>query len=521
MADRPGGKAWFKRRSAPGTAQRESRTESCAVPEGLDFLFSLHPPFETVGYHLSRPWRSGCRCTIVDAELNLSAAMLTLAEAAEQIRQRKLSPLELTRECLARIERLNPTLNAFITVTGDLALEQARRAEAEIMAGNYRGPLHGIPIGLKDLLDTAGIRTTAASNQFRERVPAEDAALVRQLKAAGAVMVGKLNLHEFAFGVSGIVSAFGPVKNPWNVERITGGSSSGSAAAVAAGMCVAAIGTDTAGSIRCPAALCGIVGHRPSAGVLSAEGIIPLARSFDTAGPMTRTVHDAAILLQALAGPPAEVSLDESVSALKIGVARKGFFDGLQADVESCMEEALAVLGKLVAEVREVQLEVGGHRTIFNAEIYEYHEPMVTKVTQQLYDPHTLARIQKCAGISATDYIRARRELEAQRYSTASLFEKVDVVITPTTPVTAPPISELEALGEPELRDFETRYLLRNTAPFSVLYWPTVSVPCGFTGEGLPVGMQISGRPGADATVLRLAHAYEQATDWHNLRIQR
>ncbi len=285
-------------------------------------------------------------------------------------------------------------------------------------------------------------------------------------------------------------------------------------------MCVAAIGTDTAGSIRCPAALCGIVGHRPSAGVLSAEGIIPLARSFDTAGPMTRTVRDAAILLQALAGAPAKVSLDESVSALKIGVARKGFFDGLQADVESCIEEALAVLGKLVAEVRDVQLEVAGHRTIFNAEIYEYHEPMVTKV-MQLYDPHTLARIRKCAGISATDYIRARRELEAQRYSTASLFEKVDVVVTPTTPVTAPPISELEALGEPELRDFETRYLLRNTAPFSVLYWPSVSVPCGFTREGLPVGMQISGRPGEDATVLRLAYAYEQATDWHNLRIQR
>ncbi len=210
--------------------------------------------------------------------------MLTLAHAAEQIRTRRLSPVELTRECLSRIERLNPVLNAFITVTGDLALDQARQAEAEVMAGNWRGPLHGIPIGLKDLLDTAGIRTTAGSNQFRERVPAEDAALVRQLKAAGAVIVGKLNLHEFAFGMSGVVSAFGPVKNPWDIERITGGSSSGSAAAVATGMCVASIGTDTAGSIRCPSALCGIVGLRPSAGTLSAEGMIPLARSFDTAG---------------------------------------------------------------------------------------------------------------------------------------------------------------------------------------------------------------------------------------------
>ena len=191
--------------------------------------------------------------------------MLTLAEAAAQIRTRKLSPLELTRACLARIERLNPALNAFITITADSALEQARQAEAEIMSGRWRGPLHGIPIGLKDLLDTAGVRTTAASNQYCDRVPSEDAELVRQLKQAGAVIVGKLNLHEFAFGVSGIVSAFGPVKNPWDLECITGGSSSGSAAAVAAGLCIAAIGTDTAGSIRCPSALCGIVGHRPSA----------------------------------------------------------------------------------------------------------------------------------------------------------------------------------------------------------------------------------------------------------------
>src|SRR5271165_2926846 len=223
--------------------------------------------------------------------------MLTLTEAAEQIRARRLSPIELTRECLSHIERLNPALNAFITVTADLALQQAGQAEAEIMAGNWRGPLHGVPIGLKDLLDTASVRTTAASNQFRDRVPAEDAALVGQLKRVGAVIVGNLNLHEFAFGVSGIVSAFGAVKNPWNPESITGGSSSGSAAAAAAGMCVAAIGTDTAGSIRCPAVLCGIVGHRPSAGLLSAKGIIPLSRSFDTAGPMTRTVRDAAVLL--------------------------------------------------------------------------------------------------------------------------------------------------------------------------------------------------------------------------------
>jgi aspartyl-tRNA(Asn)/glutamyl-tRNA(Gln) amidotransferase subunit A len=446
--------------------------------------------------------------------------MLTLTEAAEQIRTRKVSPLELTRACLARIERLNPVLNAFITITAESALEQARQAEAEVMAGHWRGPLHGIPIGLKDLLDTAGVRTTAASNQFRNRVPAEDAELVRQLKQAGAVLVGKLNLHEFAFGVSGIVSSFGPVKNPWDLERITGGSSSGSAAAVAAGLCIAAIGTDTAGSIRCPSALCGTVGLRPSAGLLSCKGVVPLATSFDTVGPMTRTVRDAALLLGALvadagsAGPSDWAALGDSVSRLKVGVPRKNFFDDLQPEVAACVEEALAVIQTLVAHVADVELEAGGHRTIFDAEIYEYHEAMVTK-TPELYQPHTLPRVLKCAGINATDYIRDWRSLAGERNKAEELFKQVDVVVTPTVPVAAPRISEFEALRINELRPFETKYLLRNTSPFSVLFWPSASVPCGFQREGLPVGLQISGKPGADATVLRLAHAYEQATEWH------
>ncbi len=446
--------------------------------------------------------------------------MLTLAEAAEQIRTRQLSPLELTRACLARIERLNSNLNAFITVTAELALEQARRAETEVMAGRWRGPLHGVPIGLKDLLDTAGVQTTAASNQFRDRVPTHDAVLVRQLKQAGAVLMGKLNLHEFAFGGSGIVSAFGAAKNPWDLQRITGGSSSGSAAAVAAGLCIAAIGTDTAGSIRCPAALCGIVGHRPSAGWLSCEGIIPLSTSFDTPGPMTRTVRDASHLLGALVADPGAsapndwAALDDSVAGLRVGVARRGFFDDLQPEVTACVEEAIAVITAMVMKVDDVELEVGGHRTIFNAEIYEYHEAMVTK-HPKLYQPHTLPRILKCAGISATDYIRDWRSLRAERNRAEELFQQVDVVITPTVPVVAPRISELEALVIGDLRPFETKYLLRNTAPFSVLYWPSVSVPCGFQREGLPVGLQISAKPGADATALRVAHAYERATQWH------
>jgi aspartyl-tRNA(Asn)/glutamyl-tRNA(Gln) amidotransferase subunit A len=446
--------------------------------------------------------------------------MLTLTEAAEQIRTHKLSPLELTRTCLARIERLNPALNAFITITAELALQQARQAETEIMSGHWRGPLHGVPIGLKDLLDTAGVRTTAASNQYRDRVPADDAELVRQLKQAGAVLIGKLNLHEFAFGVSGIVSAFGPAKNPWDVERITGGSSSGSAAAVAAGLCVAAIGTDTAGSIRCPSALCGIVGHRPSAGLLSCQGVVPLSTSFDTVGPMTRTVQDAALLLGAVvsetgsSAPGDWVGLDDSVSALKVGIPRKGFYDDLEPEVASCVEEALTVIKTLVAHVGDVEIQAGAHRTAFNAEIYEYHQAMVTN-HPELYQPQTLPRVLKCAGISATDYIRDWRSVATERHKAEQVFKGVDVVVTPTAPVAAPRLSNLEALAIDDLRPFETKYLLRNTSPFSVLFWPSTSVPCGFTSEGLPVGLQISSKPGADATVLRLAHAYEQAAQWH------
>ncbi len=446
--------------------------------------------------------------------------MLTLTEAAEQIRTHQVSPVELTRACLARIERLNPALNAFITITAESALEQARQAETEVMSGHWRGPLHGVPLGLKDLLDTAGVRTTAASNQYRDRVPEEDAELVRQLKQAGAVIVGKLNLHEFAFGVSGIVSAFGPARNPWDVQLITGGSSSGSAAAVAAGLCIAAIGTDTAGSIRVPSALCGIVGHRPSADLLSCQGVVPLSRSFDTVGPMTRTVEDAVVLLAALVAdtgssrPNDWAALDQSVTALRVGVPREGFYDDLQSEVAVGMEDALAVIKTLVAQVTDVEVEAGAHRTIFNAEIYEYHEAMVS-AHPELYQAHTLPRILKCAGISATDYIRDWRNLAAERHQAEELFKEVDVVVTPTVPVAAPRISDLEALGVNELRPFETKYLLRNTSPFSVLFWPSVSVPCGFTPEGLPVGMQISGKPGDDATVLRLAHAYGQATEWH------
>ena len=455
--------------------------------------------------------------------------MLSLTEAAQQIKVRKLSPLELTQECLARIERLNPRLNAFITVTADQALEQARRAECEVVAGKWRGPLHGIPIALKDLFDTAGFLTSAASNQFRKRVPTEDAGVVHALKSAGAVIVGKTNLHEFAFGGSGVVSAFGPVRNPWDLQRITGGSSSGSAAAVATGMCVAALGTDTGGSIRCPAALCSIVGHRPTNGLLSLKGVIPLSASFDTVGPMTQTVRDAVVLCQALATTDSTAAtnnglevftpsrIDESVAKLAVAIPRAGFFEDIAADVQPVIDDAVKVVRSLVASERDVRLPSPDRGKVFNAEVYEYHEPMVRQ-SPELYQSNTLDRLRSCAGISASDYIRKVRGLAAVQEQARDLCRDIDALLTPAVHIIAPKLAELQSMEAMALRQFETKWLLRNTIPFSALCWPSVSVPCGFTPNWLPVGLQISAPPGRDNVVLRLAHAYEQATGWYKRR---
>ena len=441
--------------------------------------------------------------------------MLSLIETSEQIRSHKLSPVELTRECLNRIERLNPLLNAFITVTPELALEQAGRAETEILAGHWRGPLHGIPIALKDLIDVAGVRTTAGSRQYSDRVASEDATIVAQLKRAGAVIVGKNNLHEFAFGGSGIVSTSGAARNPWDTEKITGGSSSGSAAAVAAGMCVAAIGTDTAGSVRVPAALCGVVGHRPSRGMLGSEGIVPLAKSFDTPGPIARTVRDAAAILDCLAAPgPMNLSagLNEPVTKLKVGVARN-LADDADAEVASCFRAAVETISEMVGQVGEFDLQWTTPPEIRRYEIFSYHQEML-RLTPELYDPRTLDRVRETAGVSEEDYRRGLLELTEFNRS-VRVFETVDVVLSPTVTVAAPSLAELEALDSPALRQYELHYLLKNTFPFSSLLWPSVTVPCGFTSSGLPVGLQISAAPGADLVALRLAHAYEQATEWH------
>jgi len=456
----------------------------------------------------------------------------SITELAPRLRRKEVSPVEITRACLDRIERLNPALNAFITVTAESALAEARAGEIEISRGQWRGPLHGVPVALKDLIDTAGTRTTAASGLFEHRIPAEDAEVVKRLRRAGAVILGKNNLHEFAYGGSSLVSFFGDVHNPWNAAHIAGGSSGGSAAAVAAGLCYAAIGTDTAGSIREPAALCGCVGIKPTYGRVSTRGVIPLSWSLDHVGPLAATVGDAAVVLQAIAGYDAldvcsaNVPVADYVSGLPsapgdgtkklhIGVPRAHFFDELDDEVRAAVEQALDVIATLVADVRDVQIDVSSDRTVQAAESFAYHAENVAK-TPELYQPETLRRIRSGEKISAAEYIQRRRELDMERRRAHDFFAEVDLQVMPTMPIPAPAIADLKK-DRAALRPAEL-ILLRNTRPFNVWGLPAISVPCGFTKSGLPIGLQIAGPHWREDLVLRLAQAYENATSWHGRR---
>ena len=452
----------------------------------------------------------------------MSVTSLTLAEVSELVRAKKVSPVELTQACLAQIERLDRRLNAFITVTAEAALAEARAAETQIARGAWRGPLHGIPIALKDLVETTGVRTTAASALCKGFVSAKDAEVARRLRAAGAICVGKTNLHEFAYGGSSAISHFGPVRNPWDETRSPGGSSGGSAVAVATGMCFAAIGTDTGGSIRQPAAYCGIVGLKPTYGRVSADGVVPLSLTFDHVGPMTRTVRDAALMLSAIADDADYVAkLGEPVSGLRVGVLRDLFFENIDAEIRSAIEQALRVVGKLASEPKDVPPLVPEYAemmkvysAVLTAEAYTYHKDDVAE-TPEAYQPATRKRILAGAKVTPEECEAGKREVERIRAAIASAFRDVDALITPTVAVPPYRIDELVEADNARPRELE---MLRNTRPINFFGLPAISVLCGFTSAGLPVGMQIIGAPQADATVLQLAHAYEQATEWHKRR---
>lgn len=470
---------------------------------------------------------------ILDATMPSSSsqqlALLDLNQASQAVQTKEVSPVDLTKVCLARIEKLDPVLKAFITVTAESAMEEARQAEAEISRGEWKGPLHGIPLAVKDLAETAGVRTTAASAVLKHHIPSEDAEVVRRLRLAGAVLLGKLNLHEFAYGGSGIISHYGAARNPWNVAHSTGGSSSGSAAAVAAGLCYGAIGTDTAGSIRLPAAYCGIVGLKPSYGLVSTRGVIPLSWSLDHVGPMTRTVSDAALVLQAIAHydahdiycqkyPPVYYpsALAEPVSSLRLATPRE-FWKDVDPEIEKAVDAAVAILSRLTTGVRDISIPTESDRTVVRCEPFAYHQKYL-EAHEQEYHPETLRRIRSGADVSAPAYIQKYRELLWQRREILHVFEEVDLLLTPTSPVLPPALAELEQKPD-ELRSREL-VMLRNTRPWNVFGLPAISLPCGFSGSGLPIGLQIIGAPGSEGVIMSLARAYEKETEWNKRRPQ-
>ncbi|HTS67100.1 MAG TPA: amidase [Candidatus Acidoferrales bacterium] len=453
-------------------------------------------------------------------------AELSLAEASSRIRAGRVTSTQLTGACLARIATYNPKLNCFITVMREQALVQARELDAEQRGGRLRGPLHGIPIALKDNIDTAGVRTTAASAVFDDRVPAADAEVTRRLKAAGAVLIGKTNLHEFAMGGTSATSYYGPVRNPWALDRNSGGSSGGSAAAVAAGLCYAALGTDTGGSIRTPASFCGCVGLKPTYGLVSIRGIVPLTLSLDHCGPLTRSAEDAAMVLNALAGydkldiasvehakEDYAAGMKQAVAGLRLGIPRAPFFDLVDADVAKCVEDAIGVLAKMTKGAKDVTLPSTREITL-GGEVFAYHEEYYTHGAGRYQIP-TRRALQNAGNAKAAEYVRGRWKLELMRRTIDDAFDDFDAVVLPTrrhTPRTIDASIKREESDKPRNPELE------NTGQFNMYGIPAISVPCGFTSGGLPVGLMIAGPRFSESRVLALASAYERATEWHSRR---
>ena len=464
------------------------------------------------------------------AEASDKLYFLSMREAGDLLRGGELSPVELLRACLERIEATDGRLHSFVTLTADAAMAQARTAEAEMRRGEYRGPLHGIPFALKDLYDTAGIRTTSGSYVDLERVPQVDATTTARLKAAGGVLVGKLAMHEFALGGPDWSTPFEPACNPWNLAHITGGSSSGSGSAVAAGQVLGALGSCTGGSIRGPASLCGIVGLKPTYGRVSRFGVVTLSWSQDHAGPMTWTVEDTAYMLQAIAGydpkdptssrapvPDYAASLREGIRGVSIGLPRHYFFDpdpSVSPEVVSVVERAVTELEGLGASVREVSLPSldyvrAANSVIMVSEAYAYHEANL-KSRPEKFGDIVRSRFRTGGLLSAGDYLQAQRARTWARREFAEVMRTVDLLVTPTMTQPAPAFEGYDPASTIRGRSF--------TAPFNVTGLPAISVPCGFTESGLPIGMQIAGKPFDEPGVIQAAYTYQQHTGWYQTR---
>ncbi len=448
----------------------------------------------------------------------------TLAALSRALRERRISPTEAVDTCLERISA--DETNAFITVTGERALEEAARAEREILSGEHRGPMHGVPVALKDLIFTEGVRTTMGSAFFEDYVPDYSATVALNLERAGAILVGKTNTHEFAYGPTGDRSFFGPTKNPHDRSRITGGSSGGSGAAVATHLCYGALGSDTGGSIRIPAALCGVVGMKPTFGRVSKHGVFPLAWTLDHVGPLTRTVEDNALFLNAIAGYDAEDpysanrpsedftrDLERGLQGTVVGVPSDFYFEHVGAEVESRVREAIETFREHVSETREVKIPnlwetLHAQRLMLAAEAYAVHEERL-EAEPGKFDDQGLERLLRGKDLQAYRYANAlQRKLHAQR-EFEKAFEEVDALLVPATPIPATALGQRET----EIGGYEEAVysaLTRLTGPTNLTGHPGLSVPCGFTAEDLPVGLQIIGRHFDEATVYRFGYAYER-----------
>ena len=452
---------------------------------------------------------------------------LSLAGLARELKARRFSPVEVVRTLLGRIEA--DETNAFITVTAERALEDASRAEAEITAGRHKGPLHGVPIAIKDLVYTRGVSTTMGSAFFAGYVPERSATVARRLEEAGSVLIGKTNTHEFAYGPTGDRSYFGPTRNPNDLRRITGGSSGGSGAAVATDLCYGALGSDTGGSIRIPAALCGTVGMKPTFGRVSKTGVFPLSWSLDHVGPITRTVEDNALMLNGLAAHDPEdlysIDLPEEdfrrdlrlgIQGAKMGLPLGFYFEHLDGDVEARVREAAEVFASLGAEVREVEVPklwdtLHAQRLILAAEAYAVHEERLETAPEK-FDDQGLKRLLDGERLKAFRYANARQRQLRSRREFENALRSVDVLITPTVPIPATEIGQRETkIGDYDEAVYSA--LTRLTGPTNINGLPSLSVPCGTAASDLPVGLQLIGRPFDEATLYRFGHAYEESVD--------
>jgi aspartyl-tRNA(Asn)/glutamyl-tRNA(Gln) amidotransferase subunit A len=459
-------------------------------------------------------------------------AFATIAEIARLFRTGKLSPVELTELMLGRIERSNERLNAYITVTDELARKQAKRAEPELSVKGRRktrtdrGLLHGIPLSLKDNICTEGIRTTAGSKILRDYLPERDARVVTRLKQAGAVLLGKTNMHEFAYGVTNNNPHYGPARNPWDTNRIPGGSSGGSAAAVAAGLCFGSLGTDTGGSIRIPAALCGIVGLKPGLGRVDVTGVIPLSVTHDCVGPLARTVGDAAVLFQAIVdggnskrpGERRRGSTTRKLSKLRLGIPREFFFDVISAEVEKSFEGAVRFIHALGTKIKEVsiplltQTERAGNRIAWAEASYYHQQSGWFPGRAAEYSDDVRSRIETGMKVLAVEYLEAQDQRRAFISQLREVMQKeaVDALVVPTTPIVAPLIGE-ETTCVAQVDRPTRALLLRLNRPANLAGVPAISVPCGFTAAGLPIGLQFIGAEQNEKLLLEVAEVYQRS----------